>query len=157
MQFHLVQVREEVPTSSCTALHQWAVPQLQVSDPGEGCTQQSQVDLSAVVYLQAAHCRKDDTWHAHNRCLRTLSQHRCAAVSCTEFQGKVRRMKSIFGTIKCGIIITINNNSVSGDVGFVEKLTKYRFFFLRFEICLLHLVEKRRFLADCTVEFEWNV
>ena len=56
-------------------------------------------------------------------------QHRCAAVSCTEFQGKVRRMKSIFGTINCGIIITMNNNSVSGDVGFVEKLTKYRFFF----------------------------
>ena len=108
-------------------------------------------------YLQAAHCRKDDTWHAHNRCLRTLLQHRCAAVSCTEFQGKVRRMKSIFGTIKCGIIITINNNSVSGDVGFVEKLTKYRFFFLRFEIRLLHLVEKKCLVADCTVEFEWNV
>ena len=68
-----------------------------------------------------------------------------------------RRMKSIFGTINCGIIITINNNSVSGDVGFVEKLTKYRFIFLRFEIRLLHLVEKKRFVTDCTVEFEWNV
>ena len=156
-QLHLVQPREEVPTSSCTALHQWAVVYPQISDPGEGCIQQSKVDPSAVVYLQTAHCRKDDTWHAHNRCLRTLLQHRCAAVSCTEFQGKVRRMKSIFGTINCGIIITINNNSVSGDVGFVEKLTKYRFLFLRFEICLLHLVEKRRLVTDCTVEFDWNV
>ena len=63
-------------------------------------------------------------------------------------------MKSIFGTINCGIIITIINNSVSGDVGFVEKLTKYRLFFLRFEIRLLHLVEKKRLVADCTVEFE---
>ena len=51
-------------------------------------------------------------------------------------------MKSIFRTINYGIIITINNNSVSGDVRFVEKLTKYRFFFLRFEIRLLYLVEK---------------
>ena len=63
-------------------------------------------------------------------------------------------MKSIFGTINCGIIITMNNNSVSGDVGFVEKLTKYRLFFLRFEIRLLHLVEKKHLVADCTVEFE---
>ena len=117
-ELHLVQAREEVPTSSCTALHQWAVVHLQVSDPGEGCTKQSKVDLSTVLYFQAVHCRKDDTWHTHNRCLRTLLQHRCAAVSCTEFQGKVRRMKSIFGRINCGIIITINNNSVSGDVWF---------------------------------------
>ena len=49
-QLHLLQAREEVPTSSCTALHQWAVRHLQVSDPGEGCTQQSKVDLSH--YLQ---------------------------------------------------------------------------------------------------------
>ena len=63
-------------------------------------------------------------------------------------------MKSIFGTINCGIIITINNNSVSGDVGFIEKLNKDRFIFLRVGIHLLHLVEKKHLVADCTVEFE---
>ena len=63
-------------------------------------------------------------------------------------------MKSIFGTVNCGIIITMNNNSVSGDVGFVEKLTKYRLFSLRFEIRLLYLVGKKHLVADCTVEFE---
>ena len=63
-------------------------------------------------------------------------------------------MKSKLEEMNCGKIITINDNLVSGDVGFFEKLTKYCFIFLRFEIRLLHLVEKTRRVADCTVEFE---
>ena len=39
----------------------------------------------------------------------------------------------------------------------LRKLTKYRFIFLQFQNRLLHLVEKKRLLVDCTVEFELNV
>ena len=156
-QVHLLQAREEVATSLLHCPPPVRLVHLQVSDPGEGCTQQSRLTSSqSFIRRQLTAGRMIHDTHTIPVFAHFL-QHRCAAVSCTEFQGKVRRMKSIFGTIKCGIIITINNNLVSGDVGFVEKLTKYRFFFLRFEIRLLHLVEKNCLVADSTVEFEWNV